>query len=63
MSTPMGATVLLVDDDPDFVDMHRAVPAEKGYRVTVNVNPDGGQLIFHLHMHVFGGRKLTDAMG
>jgi histidine triad (HIT) family protein len=37
--------------------------AEKGYRVTVNVNPDGGQIIFHLHMHVFGGRKLTDAMG
>ena len=37
--------------------------AEKGYRVTVNVNPDGGQLIFHLHMHVFGGRRLTDAMG
>ena len=37
--------------------------AEKGYRVTVNVNPDGGQLILHLHMHVFGGRRLTDAMG
>jgi len=37
--------------------------AEKGYRVSVNVNPDGGQIIFHLHMHVFGGRKLTDAMG
>jgi len=37
--------------------------AEKGFRVTMNVNPDGGQLIFHLHMHVFGGRKLTDAMG
>ena len=37
--------------------------AEKGYRVTVNVNPDGGQLIFHLHMHVFVGRRLTDAMG
>ena len=37
--------------------------AETGYRVTVNVNPDGGQIIFHLHMHVFGGRKLTDAMG
>lgn len=37
--------------------------AEKGYRVTVNVNPDGGQIIFHLHMHVFGGRRLTDAMG
>ncbi len=52
-------------------DMYRAARniarergiAEKGFRVTINVNPDGGQLIFHLHMHVFGGRKLTDAMG
>ncbi len=33
MSTGVGATILLVDDDPDFVDMHRAVLAERGYRV------------------------------
>ena len=26
------------------------------YRVVVNVGPDGGQTIFHLHWHVLGGK-------
>ena len=26
------------------------------YRVLVNVGPGGGQTIFHLHVHVLGGR-------
>ncbi len=30
--------------------------AEKGYRVLVNVNKEGGQVIFHLHVHVLGGK-------
>ncbi len=33
--------------------------AEKGYRVVVNTNPDGGQTVFHLHLHVLGGRAMT----
>ncbi|HET7296938.1 MAG TPA: histidine triad nucleotide-binding protein [Gemmatimonadales bacterium] len=33
--------------------------AEKGYRVVVNTNPDGGQTVFHLHLHVLGGRVMT----
>ncbi|MBW1813876.1 MAG: HIT domain-containing protein, partial [Deltaproteobacteria bacterium] len=28
-----------------------------GYRVFINVEKGGGQLIFHLHMHLFGGWK------
>ncbi|UCF30884.1 MAG: histidine triad nucleotide-binding protein [bacterium] len=32
--------------------------AESGYRVLVNCNPDGGQEVFHLHLHLIGGRKL-----
>ena len=32
--------------------------AEGGYRVLVNCNPDGGQEVFHLHMHMIGGRRL-----
>jgi histidine triad (HIT) family protein len=32
--------------------------AEDGYRLLVNVNRDGGQEVFHLHMHVLGGRPL-----
>ncbi len=32
--------------------------AEKGYRLLINCNRDGGQEVFHLHMHMFGGRPL-----
>ena len=32
--------------------------AEKGYRLTINSGADAGQLVPHLHMHLFGGRPL-----
>lgn len=32
--------------------------ADRGYRVVVNTNDDGGQTVFHLHLHVLGGRAL-----
>lgn len=32
--------------------------AENGYRLLINCNQHGGQEIFHLHMHLFGGRPL-----
>jgi histidine triad (HIT) family protein len=32
--------------------------AERGYRLTINVGPDGGQTVYHLHMHVLAGRPL-----
>ncbi|HLB82883.1 MAG TPA: histidine triad nucleotide-binding protein [Gemmatimonadales bacterium] len=31
---------------------------ERGYRVVVNTNPDGGQTVFHLHLHLLGGRPM-----
>lgn len=31
---------------------------ESGYRLMVNINSDGGQEVFHLHMHLLGGRNL-----
>lgn len=30
--------------------------AEAGYRVLINTNADGGQTVFHLHLHLLGGR-------
>jgi len=33
--------------------------AERGYRVVVNTNADGGQTVFHLHLHLLGGRPMT----
>lgn len=32
--------------------------AESGYRLLVNCNRDAGQEIYHLHMHLLGGRRL-----
>jgi histidine triad (HIT) family protein len=32
--------------------------AESGYRLLVNCNGDANQEVFHLHMHLFGGRRL-----
>ncbi len=37
--------------------------AAKGYRLTINSGPDGGQLVTHLHLHLLGGRRLDDKMG
>ena len=31
--------------------------AEDGYRVVINTNADGGQTVFHLHVHLLGGRQ------
>ncbi|MBN1662007.1 MAG: histidine triad nucleotide-binding protein [Deltaproteobacteria bacterium] len=35
----------------------------KGFRTVLNCNAEGGQVIFHLHAHVLGGKKLADEMG
>ena len=32
--------------------------AETGYRIGINTNEDAGQSVFHIHMHLLGGRKL-----
>jgi len=32
--------------------------SETGYRLSMNINEDAGQSVFHLHMHLLGGQKL-----
>ncbi len=32
--------------------------AERGYRLAFNVGDEGGQTIYHIHLHVLGGRQL-----
>ncbi len=32
--------------------------ADNGYRVVMNCNADAGQTVFHLHLHMLGGRLL-----
>ncbi len=31
---------------------------ENGYRIIINQGDDGGQTVFHLHIHILGGEKL-----
>ncbi len=45
--------------------MHKAAEVAKqqglspdGYRIVVNTNHNGGQSVYHLHLHVLGGRPL-----
>ncbi|GEK46207.1 histidine triad nucleotide-binding protein [Halomonas pacifica] len=33
--------------------------AEEGYRVLMNCNEKGGQTVYHIHMHLMGGRRFT----
>jgi histidine triad (HIT) family protein len=33
--------------------------ADSGYRTVVNTNADAGQTVFHLHLHLLGGRSLS----
>jgi len=33
--------------------------SEAGYRLVMNCNAEGGQTVFHIHLHILGGRQLT----
>jgi histidine triad (HIT) family protein len=33
--------------------------SECGYRIVANTGRDSGQTVFHLHLHVLGGRHMT----
>ncbi len=37
--------------------------SESGYRLTINCGEQGGQVVPHLHLHLLGGRRLSDALG
>lgn len=32
---------------------------QSGYRVVMNTNSDAGQSVFHIHLHLLGGRRLA----
>lgn len=33
--------------------------AKDGFRLVLNCGPNGGQEVYHLHMHLLGGRQMT----
>jgi len=36
---------------------------KRGFRTVINTNEEGGQTVFHLHMHFIAGRPLVGRMG
>ena len=53
-STTMGKLTQLAADLA-----RREGVADSGYRLVVNTNADAGQTVFHLHMHLLGGRHMA----
>jgi histidine triad (HIT) family protein len=51
----------LIGDMYDFaVQLARSEGlAERGYRTVINTNADAGQTVFHVHLHLLGGRRMT----
>ncbi len=37
----------------------KQVGLDNGYRVVINNGDDGGQTVYHLHLHILGGRQMT----
>ena len=37
---------------------HDCGVSEAGYRIVMNCNSDGGQMVFHIHAHLLGGRPM-----
>jgi len=37
--------------------------SHNGYRIIVNTGADGGQTVFHLHVHLIGGGRMKHPMG
>lgn len=65
------STILECDDRDLLADMLMAAKEaakkagvdEKGFRLVINTNEEGGQTVFHLHMHLMAGRSLIGRMG
>ena len=53
-----GATLVRMFEVARDVAEQTGVKAN-GYRTVFNVNADAGQTVFHLHLHVIGGRRLS----
>ncbi len=39
-------------------EIARQEKVDDGYRVVINTGEEGGQTVFHLHLHLIGGRTL-----
>lgn len=63
------ATINQVSDDDELLMGKLILAAKKlaqseglseaGYRLVFNVNSGGGQEVYHIHLHLLGGRQMT----
>ena len=51
----LGALLLRARDIAE-----QAGVAQSGYRVVLNTGPHANQSVFHIHLHILGGRQITD---
>jgi histidine triad (HIT) family protein len=65
-----SVNMMIVDDEPLMGHLYTVAKqlaaqegiAEGGYRLIVNTGAEAGQTVFHIHLHLLGGRQLR-AMG
>ena len=65
------ATLNDIDDDALLGRMMRTATkvagdlkvADGGYRLVINTNKNGGQLVYHVHLHLIAGRELAPKIG
>ena len=65
-ATSRASTTLTAEDDGLVGEMIRRGAAlaaehghsERGFRTVFNCNADAGQTVFHIHLHVLGGREI-----
>lgn len=50
----MGKLLLKANDIADSLGL-----SEEGFRYVINTGKNGGQTVFHLHLHILGGRALS----
>ncbi len=66
-----SVNMLIVDDEPLIGHMFTTAKniaaqegiADRGYRLIMNTNADGGQTVFHIHLHLLGGAPMKHPMG
>lgn len=49
----IGDMTLIANKIAEDFGIHRT-----GYRILINNGPDSGQEVFHIHMHLLGGKKM-----
>lgn len=49
----LGEMILMAKNMAELLSVH-----ESGFRFVINTGPDAGQSVYHLHLHVLGGRQM-----